>query len=161
MKSTLRTEVWRIVKYILIGGLLNLAFTLSYSYMVSPAVLESDAPGRLMTVWTYVQLLLSTTAACLIHRYFTFRASEKWYIALPLMLLFALGMRMLTSMVMALAGRLGTAAVITASQVISPVATVLAYLFQRYVIYCHSTDEGGWYRRFHPTNEEEGAYPYE
>ncbi len=129
--------------------------------MVSPAILESDAPGRLMTVWTYVQLLLSTTAACLIHRYFTFRASEKWFIALPLMLAFAFAMQLLTAPVMTLAARYGTAALITASQALNVVTTVLAYLFQRYVIYRHSTDEGGWYRRFHPTNEEEGAYTYE
>lgn len=37
---------------------------------------------------------------------------------------------------------------------------VVSYLLQRCVIYCHTIDTNGWYRRFHPTNEE-GVYPNE
>ncbi len=160
MNNRFRTEGWRIAKYILISLACNIGFALLWQPLVNNVILSANQPGRLLPLFSYGQILLSTVVSCLLHRYFTFRASEKWYIALLMMLAFAFAMQCLTSFVMSIAARFGTEAVITASYAAGSVEAFLAYLFQRYVIYCHSTDQGGWYRRFHPTNEE-GEIPHE
>ena len=47
------------------------------------------------------------------------------------------------------------------SNLLSVMWLLLQYLLQRCVIYCHTTDQNGWYRRFHSDTNEEGAYPHE
>ncbi len=161
MHNSFRTELWRIVKYILIGWGVNLVFTFIQAPVLSGLMEQSDSPGQALMLYSYGFILLNAAVSCLIHRYFTFRASEPWFVALPMMLLFTLGVQLLGSMVTVAAGRMGAETLVKVTYALNAVKWLLAYLFQRYVIYCHSTDEGGWYRRFHPANEEEGGYPYE
>ncbi len=161
MNSPFRTETWRIVRYILISLALNVGFALIRQPLVNNVILSSDQPGWLLTYFSYGQILLNTLIACLIHRYFTFRSSKKWFVALLMMLGFALAMQFLSSFAMRMASRFGMEAMITASNMLSLAELILAYLFQRYVLYRDSIDTGAWYVRFHSDNNTEGAYPYE
>ncbi len=161
MNNRFPTEGWRIAKYILISLATRVVLILIQQPLVNSIILSSDYPGRMLTILSYGQILLSTLIACLIHRYFTFRSSEKLFVALPSMLAFAFVMQFLTSIVMHITARFGMEATLTASNVLGPVEAVLTYLFQRYVLYRRSIDQGGWYIRLHPTNDEKGSTLYE
>lgn len=119
------------------------------------ALLNSGlSAGVAAAVHSNGQLLLSTTLLTLLHRQFTFRATEKWFIALPIMLIADFGWQFLSSLALS---------IMTAAESNSPTQDdfaalgnlrsglwiVLSYLLQRCVIYCHTTDQNGWYRRFH------------
>ena len=95
-----------------------------------------------------------TTLLTLLHRYFTFRATEKWFIALPIMLLAAVVWQFVQALMLASFSKLGVNAVTALVTLLPFIWPVLSYLLQRCVIYCHTTDTNGWYRRFHPTNDE-------
>ena len=85
----------------------------------------------------------------LLHRYFTFRATEKWFIALPVMLIAAIVWQLVQAYMLSVISKRGVNAVTALAAVLPLVWPVLSYLLQRCVIYCHTTDTNGWYRRFH------------
>ena len=146
-----RVELWRIAKFILITLVVQLPFTIVNGYLVN-ALAASGQPGigdRLAAL-TYANLLLSTMLLTLLHRYFTFRAAEKWFIALPIMLLAAVVWQFAQALMLTYASKQGVNAVTALSALLPFIWPVLSYLLQRYVIYCHTTDQNGWYRRFHP-----------
>ena len=150
----LRVEAWRIVKFILITAAVNLPLTLLNGTLVNMlAANKLPGVGTWLSVITYGQLLLSTVLLTLLHRYFTFRATEKWYIALPIMLIAAIVWQLVQSLMLTSISKLGVNAVTALVALLPFIWPVLSYLLQRCVIYCHTTDTNGWYRRFH-TNEE-------
>ena len=154
-------ELWRIVKFILITGLVNVIFSLANSYFIRSAAASNAAfLGVWVSASSWIFLLLTTAIATLLNRYFTFRATEKWYIALPVMLIAAVGWQVLQAYPMSIAARHGAEIAMSMSYLLSMIWPILSYLLQRCVIYCHTVDTTGWYRRFHPTNEE-GVYPNE
>ena len=154
-----RVELWRIAKFILITLVVQLPFTIVNGYLVN-ALAASGQPGigdRLAAL-TYANLLLSTMLLTLLHRYFTFRAAEKWFIALPIMLLAAVVWQFAQALMLTYASKQGVNAVTTLSAMLPFIWPALSYLLQRYVLYCHTTDQNGWYHRFHTDTKE---HPYE
>ena len=143
-------ELWRIVKFILIGLAVNLPLMLLNRALVN-ALVASGKPGvgNWLAAITYGQMVLSTVVLTLLHRYFTFRATEKWFIALPLMLIAAIVWQLVQAYMLSVISKLGVNAVTALAAVLPLVWPVLSYLLQRCVIYCHTTDTNGWYRRFH------------
>ena len=157
----LRIEIWRIVKFILITAAVNLPLTLLNGTLVNILTANKlPGVGTWLAVITYGQLLLSTVLLTLLHRYFTFRATEKWYIALPIMVIAAICWQFVQAYVLSATAKQGVEAMTAVAALLPIFWPVLSYLLQRCVIYCHTTDTNGWYRRFHPTNEE-GVYPHE
>lgn len=150
-----RVELWRISKFILITAAVSLPLNIAYGAIVN-ALAAAGQPdmGSWLVVLNYANSLLSTALLTLLHRYFTFRATEKWYIALPFMLVAVITWQLLEIYPMAIAAKQSHDAVVLMSNLLTVIWTVLQYLLQRYVIYCHTTDTNGWYHRFHPTNEE-------
>lgn len=156
-----RVELWRIVKFLLITAIINLPLTILYGVVTNALVASHSAStGVLLSVQYYAHLLISTLLMTLVHRYFTFRATEPWYIAVPIMLVAVIGWQLLKTYPMAIAARQSQEAVTSMSNLLAVIWLLLQYLLQRCVIYCHTTDINGWYRRFHPTNEE-GVHPNE
>ena len=150
-----RVELWRIVKFLLITAIVNLPLTILYGTITNALVANHSAStGVLLSVQYYAHLLISTLLLTLVHRYFTFRATEPWYIAVPIMLVAVIGWQLLKAYPMVIAARQSQEAVTSMSNLLSIIWLLLQYLLQRCVIYCHTTDQNGWYRRFHPTNEE-------
>ena len=143
-------ELWRIVKFILIGLAVNLPLMLLNRALVN-ALVASGKPGvgNWLAAITYGQMVLSTVVLTLLHRYFTFRATEKWFIALPLMLIAAIVWQLVQAYMLSVISKLGVNAVTALAAVLPLVWPVLSYLLQRCVIYCHTPDTNGWYRRFH------------
>ena len=156
-----RRELWRIAKFILITLAVNLPFNLVNGHLVN-ALVAAGQPGigNGLAALTYGNLLLSTALLTLLHRYFTFRTTGKWFIALPLMLIAAIAWQFAQALMLTYASKLGVNALTAFAALLPFIWPVLSYLLQRCVIYCHTTDQNGWYRRFHPdTNEKE--HPYE
>ena len=151
-------EAWRIIKFILITMAVQVPFTMVNGYLVN-ALAAGGQPGigDDLAVLIYGSSLLSTTLLTLLHRYFTFRATEKWFIALPIMLLAALAWQFAQSLMLAYVSKLGVSAVTALSALLPFIWPVLSYLLQRCVIYCHTTDQNGRYRRFH-TDEKENTH---
>ena len=149
-----RREMWRIAKFILITLAVQLPVTMINGYLVN-ALVAGNQPGigDALAKLAYGNLLLSTTLLTLLHRYFTFRATEKWFIALPIMLLAAVVWQFVQALMLASFSKLGVNAVTALVTLLPFIWPVLSYLLQRCVIYCHTTDQNGWYRRFHTTNE--------
>ena len=150
-----RVELWRIVKFLLITAAVNLVFALLdnviiYKVLTSP----SGTTGTWLSAISWGFTLGTTLVATLIHRYFTFRATEPWYIAVPIMLVAVIGWQLLEALPMGYSARLGMQSTVTMTYLLSFAWMILSYLLQRCVIYCHTTDQNGWYRRFHPTNDE-------
>ena len=157
-----RVEIWRIVKFLLITALINLPLTLLYGVVTNALVANHSAStGVLLSVQFYAHLLISTLLMALAHRYFTFRATEEWYIAVPFMLVAAIIWQLLKAYPLEAAAKTGAQSVITMTYLLSFAWMAVSYLLQRCVIYCHTTDQNGWYRRFHSDTNEEGAYPHE
>lgn len=151
----LRTEAWRIVKFLLITFAVNLVFSLGNVALTNTLVANpSLSTGRTLSLLSWVFNLGTVLVATLIHRYFTFRATEPWYIAVPFMLVAAILWQLLKASPMEAAAKTGVQSVITMTYLLAGVWLVLQYLLQRCVIYCHTIDQNGWYRRFHSTNEE-------
>ncbi len=150
-----RTELWRIAKFILITLAVNLPFSIVNGYLVN-ALVANGQPGigDGLAKLTYANLLLSTTLLTLLHRYFTFRATEKWFIALPIMLIAVIVWQFAQALMLTYASKQGVNAVTVLAALLSGMWLVLQYLLQRCVLYCHTTDTNGWYTRLHPTNEE-------
>ena len=149
-----RVELWRIVKFLLITATANLPLTILHGAIINGLVAAGQPSiGSALATLNYANILLSTTLLTFLHRYFTFRATEKWFIALPIMLLAAIAWQFMQAWILASVARLDVNAVTTSAAVLPIIWPVLSYLLQRCVIYCHTTDQNGWYRRFHPTNE--------
>ena len=154
-----RTELWRIVKFLLITFAVNLVFSLINGAVTNALVANpSLSTGRTLSLLSWAFNLGTVLVATLIHRYFTFRATEPWYIAVPFMLVAAIGWQLLKAYPLEAAAKTGAQSVITMTYLLASVWLVLQYLLQRYVIYCHTTDQNGWYRRFHIDTKEN---PYE
>ena len=154
-----RVELWRIVKFILITLAVQLPFTIINGHLVN-ALAASGQPGigEALATLTYGNALLSTALLTLLNRYFTFRATEKWFIALPIMLIAAVVWQFAQSLMLASISKLGVNAITALAALLPFIWPALSYLLQRYVIYCHTTDQNGWYRRFHTDTKE---HPYE
>lgn len=148
----LRIEIWRIMKFLLISEVVNIALSHLFVPLMASLTIQ-PAAGALLSFVSYVRLFLCAAILALLHRYFTFRATEPWFIALPLMLLYALLWQLLTALPMTFAARQSDTAVHQMSLLLYYISLILQYLFQRYVIYSHTTDTNGWYRRFHPDTE--------
>ncbi|MBQ2929503.1 MAG: hypothetical protein IJD99_04745 [Clostridia bacterium] len=150
-----RTELWRIVKFLLITFAVNLVFSLINTGITTTLLANrSSSTGMWLSVLSWGFTLCTTLAATLLHRYFTFRATEPWYIAVPFMLVAAIIWQLVKSFPLNAAGNAGPQTIITMTYLLSFGWMILSYLLQRCVIYCHTTDTNGWYRRFHPTNDE-------
>ena len=148
-------ELWRIVKFILITGLVNLVFTIANNVITNGLVASrSISVGQMLSMLSYAYTILTAIIATLLNRYFTFRATEKWYIAVPVMVIAALGWNLLTSLPRAASAQLGMNASLNMISILGAAWFVVSYLLQRCVIYSHTIDTNGWYRRFHPTNDE-------
>ena len=159
--SKFRVELWRIAKFLLFSIVIDLLLGL-ISILIINEIMSSlnGSTGLRLTIHNYAHLFLGTTILTLVHRQFTFRATEKWYIALPIMLVFMLAWQWLSHFPLAIATRNSQETLTVMSNFLGIAGMLLQYLLQRYVIYCHTTDQNGWYRRFH-TNTEEGVHPYE
>jgi len=156
--SKFRVELWRIFKFILITLAVEAVFSPLNSMLVGALMVNPDIPtGVWLAVFSWGFTIISTPVATLVHRYFTFRATVKWYIAVPVMLAATIVWQLLESFPMALVTPLGMKATLSMSYLLLVVWHILAYLLQRCVIYCHTTDTNGWYRRFHPDTNEEGV----
>lgn len=155
-----RVELWRIVKFLLITMAINLVFSLANLAITNGLVASRSAStGQMLALLSYAYTFLSTLVLVLIHRYFTFRATEKWYIAAPVMIVLAFLWSWLGSMTGVLldpvaSGALTAASYTAAINLRSILWIIASYLLQRYMIYSHTTDQNGWYKRFHPTNDE-------
>ena len=149
-----RVELWRIVKFLLITAAVNLPLTILHGAIINGLVAAGQPSiGSALAALNYANILLSTTLLTLLHRYFTFRATEKWFIALPIMLLAAIAWQFMQAYVLSVTAKQGVEAMTAVAALLPIIWPVLSYLLQRCVIYCHTTDQNGWYRRFHPTNE--------
>ena len=154
-----RVELWRIVKFILITLAVQLPFTIINGHLVNALVAGGQSGiGDALAALTYGNALLSTALLTLLNRYFTFRATEKWFIALPIMLIAAVVWQFAQSLMLASISKLGVNAITALAALLPFIWPALSYLLQRYVIYCHTTDQNGWYRRFHTDTKEN---PYE
>ena len=150
-----RTEAWRVGKFILITGAVNLTFALLYSAATNALAASGiSAAGEMLTALSYAYTILTTMIATLLNRYFTFRATEKWYIAVAVMAIAAMGWNWLAALPLAASANLGMNAALSMSSILGMLWFVVSYLLQRCVIYCHTVDTNGWFRRFHPTNDE-------
>lgn len=150
-----RIEAWRIIKYLLITAVVNVPLALLHGAVTNALVASQAASaGTLLTVQSYAHLLINTLLLTVLHRYFTFRATEPWFIAVPLMLLAALAWQLLKGFALTTAASSGQEALRIMSNGLAVTWFVLQYLLQRCVIYCHTTDRNGWYRRFHPDTKE-------
>ena len=150
-----RVELWRIIKFILITGAVNLPLTMVYGAIVNGlSATGQPGVGNWLAVITYGQIGLSTVVLTLLHRFFTFRATEKWYIALPVMLIAAAAWQFAQAYILSAGAKISVNTLYAIAAVQPFLWPVLSYLLQRCVIYCHTTDTNGWYRRFHPTNDE-------
>ena len=154
-----RVELWRIAKFILITLSVQLPFTIINGYLVNILVAGGQSGiGDGLAALTYGNALLSTALLTLLNRYFTFRATEKWFIALPIMLLAAVVWQFAQALMLTFASKQGVNAVTTLAALLPFIWPALSYLLQRYVIYCHTTDQNGWYHRFHTDTKE---HPHE
>ena len=149
-----RVELWRIVKFLLITAAVNLPLTILHGAIINGLVAAGQPSiGSALAALNYANILLSTTLLTFLHRYFTFRAAEKWFIALPIMLLAAIAWQFMQAYVLSVTAKQGVEAMTAVAALLPIIWPVLSYLLQRCVIYCHTTDQNGWYRRFHPTHE--------
>ena len=153
-----RVELWRIVKFLFINMAVGAILLLANGPILN-AIMSTlnGSTGMWLTIHSYAHILLSATILTLVHRYFTFRATEPWYIALPIMLVFTLVWQWLGHLPMTFAARNGMETLTAMNNLLGFVAMILQYLLQRYVIYCHTTDTNGWYRRLHPDTNDEGV----
>ena len=149
-----RVELRRIVKFLLITAAVNLPLTIFHGAIINGLVAAGQPSiGSALAALNYANILLSTTLLTFLHRYFTFRATEKWFIALPIMLLAAIACQFMQAYVLSVTAKQGVEAMTAVAALLPIIWPVLSYLLQRCVIYCHTTDQNGWYRRFHPTHE--------
>ena len=149
-----RVELWRIVKFLLITAAVNLPLTILHGAIINGLVAAGQPSiGSALAALNYANILLSTTLLTFLHRYFTFRAAEKWFIALPIMLLAAIAWQFMQAYVLSVTAKQGVEAMTAVAALLPIIWPVLSYLLQRCVIYCHTTDQNGWYRRFHPTHD--------
>ena len=152
-----RVELWRIAKFVLITGAVNLAFSVANNVIVNGlAASRSGSIGQTLSLLSYAYTILTAIIAALLNRYFTFRATEKWYIAVPVMVIAALGWDVLSTLPRAASVQLGANVAMNMISILGAAWFVVSYLLQRCVIYAHTTDTNGWYARFHPTNDEKG-----
>ena len=82
--SKFRVELWRIFKFILITLAVEAVFSPLNSMLVRTLMVNPDIPtGVWLAVFSWGFTIISTPVATLVHSYFTFRATVKWYIAVP------------------------------------------------------------------------------
>lgn len=151
MNHRLATETWRAVKYLLICTAVSLLLAqLNRAAINAVLAAEGIQIGLVLSVLSYAYTFLNTGICTLLNRYFTFRATEKWYIALPLMLLVNFGWNWLGGAVITLTGlSISMTPDLVAQQSMwrGILWVVASYLLQRCVIYVHTTDTNGWYAR--------------
>lgn len=131
MKRSLAAETWRAVKYLLITGAVNIVFALA-SGVATTQILSADTAqaGQWLSALSYACTVCSVSIATLLNRYFTFRATEKWFIALPIMLLAKLAWNLLTGMMLIQAAGSGTEVVSMTSDLLGLMWLVAAYPLQ-------------------------------
>jgi len=139
-----RVELWRVVSFLLITTASTLPFAAIYLF-ANDAVLQPQTYAyEFATGSLYFCAGLCMLLQTLLHRRFTFRATEKWYIAAPVMVLLAL---LWTYMLFAsdsvdpdCARLYSSSELCTFSCWMTLAWLPLSYLLQRCVIYCHTTD---------------------
>ena len=146
--SSFRVELWRILKFILITVAVYIPATV---YFVHFALHISSQAW--LHLFGYAYVILNALVLTIVHRYFTFRATTKWYIAVSVMMLTSITWYVLKDFLLAIA----SSPVADLSTFLWAMWFFLQYLLQRCVIYCHTTDQNGWYRRFH-TDEKENTH---
>lgn len=151
MNRRFATETWRAVKYLLICTVVSLLLT-QLNLAATNAVLAAEGIqiGLALSVLSYAYTILNTGICTLLNRYFTFRATEKWYIALPLMLLVNFGWNWLGGAVttlMGLSSSMTPTLALQRSMWMGLLWMVASYLLQRCAIYSHTTDTNAWYAR--------------
>lgn len=156
------TEILRIAKYVLITLIVNLLLNMIwmpvYRWMAEDSAVMTL--GAASAVFSYGHLISSTIILTLLHRAFTFRATEKWYIAVPLMIVAAVGFRflwawMLALLQVAMGQQMTGMAFVNLTSMQGILWMICAYLLQRCAIYCHSIDDNWWYRRHLPATDEQ------
>ena len=106
-----RVELWRIVKFLLITAAVNLPLTILHGAIINGLVAAGQPSiGSALAALNYANILLSTTLLTFLHRYFTFRAAEKWFIALPIMLLAAIAWQFMQAYVLSVTAKQGVEA---------------------------------------------------
>ncbi len=158
-------ELWRIAKFLVISFVVSVPIAYLNGYVTSMLFVSgSPDTGLWLSLLSYVYLFLTNVGATLANRYFTVRATEKWFIAVPMMV----GAQFLWNLLISFSSTLsltwmnGTIeSYMMAAQIESVLWVIVSYLLQRCVIYCHTLDTNGWYRRFHSTYDEEGENPDE
>jgi len=153
----LRVELWRIIKFMLITAVISIFLEdIGFSFLLSLLEQHGSVSGSILSIHSIVSTIVCTVLLTVIHRYFTFRATEKWLVATASMVGAVFAWNFLYSFILSFSPNQGIA-IINASTMLKPhLWFVISYLLQRCVIYCHTTDTNGWYRRFHPTNDNKG-----
>ena len=76
--SKFRIELWRILRFVLITLAVEAVFSPLNSMLVGTLMANPDVPtGLWLSVFSWGFTIISTPVATLVHRYFTFRATEK------------------------------------------------------------------------------------
>ena len=144
-------EAWRVIKFILITVAVYLPTSVYFVHFALHAPSETC-----LSLLGYTYVILNALVLTIVHRYFTFRATTKWYIAIPIMMVTSLVWHVLLEFLLSIA----VSSIADLSNYLWAMWFFLQYLLQRCVIYCHTTDQNGWYRRFHPDTKE-GVHPNE
>ena len=153
-----RVELWRVIKFMLITAVISLFLEdIGFSFLLSLSKQHGSVSGNILSIHSSVSTIVSTVLLTIIHRYFTFRATEKCLVATASMIGAVFAWNFLYSFILSFRSNQGIAFINVSTMLKPHLWFVISYLLQRCVIYCHTTDTNGWYRRFH-TNEKERPY---
>lgn len=155
-----RTELWRIVKFLLITISTTLLFAVMYLSFNNAVLQPESSCYEFLDGTLYALSGLCVLTQTLLHRWLVFRTKGPWWAVaiLVLLALFWTYFPFSNDSIDPDCARVYTPAYL--SELACWMVTLwllVTYLSQRYLLYCHTTDTNGWYRRFHPTNDEEGA----
>ena len=158
-------ECWRIVKFLLMTFAVNIPLSLLYAKLISVS-LATVHTGMWLSLASCAYNLLSAAVAALVNRYFTFHATEKWYVAVPTMMAASFLWSCLSNITAMMIPQMSLAAGVNvgAAYLENVLWLAVSYLLQRCVIYRHNLDTNAWYHRFHLAYEEasdEGGTPDE
>ena len=154
-----RTELWRIVKFLLITISTTLLFAAMYLSFNDAALQPESRCYELLDGTLYVLAGLCVLTQTLLHRWLVFRTNGPWWtvVIMVLLALFLTYVPFSNDSTDPDCARVYTPAYL--SELAFWMVTFwlpVSYLLQRCVIYCHTTDTNSWYRRFHPDTNEKG-----
>ena len=160
-------ECWRFVKFLLMTFAVNIPLSLLYAKLISVIpVLATVHTGMWLYLPSCAYNLLSAALAALVNRYFTFRATEKWYVAVLTIMATPFLWSCLSNITAMMIVQMSLAAGVNvgAAYLENVLWLAVSYLLQRCVIYRHNLDTNAWYHRFHLAYDEasdEGGTPDE